>query len=446
MSDHAKFSPSKMERIIVCPGSMVLEAGIAEKPSKYAAEGSVAHELAQLVLQARLDDKTDYPSHANPKNYIGRVFEQDGFTFTVDEDMARYVQDYVDAIEQITGPLAGRHDDVLVEQRVYHHRYAGCAKEDGFGTSDLIFLDYAAKTIRIRDLKYGMGVRVYAEDNAQGLTYALAVYDHYSMVEDWEAVEISIHQPRLDHLDTWTADIDRLMVHGDELREAVGRVHEAETCDSTTALHEHGFLTPSEKGCKFCKAKATCPALRAEVAKIVGEAVLVSDFDDLTATDMALNRPQDASVEYLGRAMDLVPLVEEWCLAVRAETERRLFAGEEVDSPLGGYGLGEGRRGARAWTDPAAVEAKLKGARLKHEEMFDYSLISATTAEKRLKKDKPRVWAALQEFIAQKAGKPSVQLKSRITKPVQVAVGADDFDLLADLPHSGQDTIHPFRS
>ena len=33
-----------------------------------------------------------------------------------------------------------------------------------------------------------------------------------------------------------------------------------------------GFFTPGEKQCKFCKAKATCPALRAEMAEVVGGA------------------------------------------------------------------------------------------------------------------------------------------------------------------------------
>ena len=50
--------------------------------------------------------------------------------------------------------------------------------------------------------------------------------------------------------------------------------------------------------------------------------------------------------------MEAVGFVEDWCKAVRAETERRLLNREEVP----GFGLELGRQGPRKWTDKEAVE------------------------------------------------------------------------------------------
>ena len=85
-------------------------------------------------------------------------------------------------------------------------------------------------------------------------------------------------------------------------------------------------LVPGEKQCRFCKAKATCPALREEVTSISGPA---------TAADFAAFVPDVPDAEtgdnYLSIAMSKVDMVEGWCKAVRAETERRLLAGQTVD-------------------------------------------------------------------------------------------------------------------
>ena len=178
-------------------------------------------------------------------------------------------------------------------------------------------------------------------------------------------------------------------------------------------------LVPGEKQCRFCKAKATCPALRAEVTEVVsGSATL----DEFLTPDMATGD------NYLSVAMSKVGLVEDWCKAVRAEVERRLLAGQTVD----GFKLVEGRRGNRKWSSDAEVEALFKSFRLRQDEMYDYSLISPTKAEKLLK-DTPKRWEKAEALISRAEGKPSVAPATDKRSSLTVQSVADDFrDLTAN--------------
>lgn len=181
---------------------------------------------------------------------------------------------------------------------------------------------------------------------------------------------------------------------------------------------QQAYLNPGEKQCRFCKAKATCPALRAEVADIVHEAATLDDFADLVPVTV----DKETGDNYLSAAMAKVDLVEQWCKGVRAEVERRLLAGRTVD----GYKLVEGKRGNRAWGDKEAVEKLLKGFRLRQDEMYDFSLISPTKAEK-LFKENPKRWEKVREHITQSPGKPSVAPATDKRPAMAVTPVADDF-------------------
>jgi hypothetical protein len=403
---------------MTCPGSIPLCRDIPDPGSIYADEGTAAHTVAQWVLEQ------DLPSAAAFK---GRYIPVGERTFEVDEEMVEAVDAYVVAVR---GFARGEPISVEVELPLDHLT----GEKGAAGTADALFYIPESRELHVHDLKYGRGEAVVAEENKQGLTYALAAYDLRSLFDDIERVVIVIHQPRLGVVDDWACDLERLEKHRQELAEASELVEQAK--------REHPFgggagysrewaakyLKVSPKGCRFCRAKPDCPAFQKTVVVAVrGKAAAADDFEDLTVENIqpALKALPSLPNTAIAAKLAVVDTVEEWCRAVRARAESLLLAGE----PVHGFKLVEGRRGARQWRNPEEAEIQLKTFRLKKEEMYDFKLISPTTAEKLVKAGTigERQWNKLAPLIVQKEGKPSVVPES--DKRPALAVGAN-FDNL----------------
>lgn len=408
---HSLWSASKFESIMLCPGKIVLEEGKPNSTSKYAAEGTAAHQVLTWALQE------ERPAHA----YIGRVIEADGFIFEVDQDMANHVQVCVD----YANDLKGDDGTIFADIRVNYSSYLDTPEHEAWGTADVIVA--RGTELIVVDFKYGMGVEVDAEKNPQMSLYGLgALQAYHGLVADFETVRMAISQPRIKSAPSeWDCSVEDLEAWGrSTARSAVNSCRNAQMSGGRVEFQT--FLRPSEKACKFCRAKATCPALRDEVtfnvASITG--ATADEFPDVI--EHQVERPTSESDEaWLAACLSQVDLIEDWCKAIRAETERRLLAG----APVPGYKLVQGKRGARQWTDAKVAEETLKTMRVKLEDMYDFKLISPTTADKLAKAGTigPRQWPKLQGLITQSEGKPHVAPVSDSRPALVVTPVVEDF-------------------
>lgn len=397
MSGHSKLSPSSAERWMTCPGSVRACEGLPDSSSPAAAEGTAAHELAERILRGEDGDAL-----------VGQQCAENGIVFT--DDMLRFVRIYTSAVQALVAPES---DDVLmVEQRLGIGTWTGEAGAKG--TSDAVLM--LGAELVVADLKFGRGVEVFAEGNKQLRIYALAALETYDlMFGPFETVRTIISQPRLGSWSEEVLTVAELLAFGEDVKAAAA---------ATTATDAP--LVPSTDACRWCKAAATCTALKTEVL----------DMFDTVAPEA------DTPHVLVGHALSQVGMVESWCRAIRAEAERRLLAGQ----PVQGFKLVQGRMGNRRWVNPQDAEEQLKAMRLKKEQMYDFSLISPTAAEKLTQPDpitgKPplgaRQWKKVIPLIERNEGKPSVAPESDNRPALLLQAPDADFSDVSETP--GVDT------
>ena len=186
MSEHAKLSASSAHRWLACPPSVRLCDGIADTSSIYAAEGTLAHAVAELKLKKYFyppsvkDYKAELETLKQKHIWQGESLWQ--------KEMDGYSDFYVEYITNLCLSKE-RAPHVAVEKRVDFSIWA----PEGFGTADCVVLsDDVAHVI---DLKYGKGVVVDAENNPQLMLYALGVYETYKILYGIKTFVLTIVQP-----------------------------------------------------------------------------------------------------------------------------------------------------------------------------------------------------------------------------------------------------------
>ena len=177
--DHALLSASSAHRWLNCPPSAVAAEAYPNEDSEYAREGTLAHEVAEVVARHSIDN-----GPIEEGTLLSKVeawnFPEDATQEMV--DCARGYADYI--LEQIKGPDAL----VMLEQRVDFSLWV----PDGFGTADCIIIQ--DDTMDVFDYKYGKGVPVSAVDNPQEKLYGLGALNDSGCAYVVGVVRLLIYQ------------------------------------------------------------------------------------------------------------------------------------------------------------------------------------------------------------------------------------------------------------
>ena len=266
---HAKLSPSGAKRWMSCPGSIPLNAQLnpnnERRSSRFAAEGTVAHEIGDKCLS----DKT---RETKPSDFVFEQLVADGFAFRVTHEMVDAVEVYVDYVRE----QAEEHDATL-EAEVWGSLEVLEVPGLTGGTTDALVINYDDKIIHVIDFKYGQGVAVDVIDNPQLMCYGLGAIIKLDQegidLSDW-TVKLVIVQPRAFHPDgrirEWELPAQELGSWGVEVLKPAGLL---------ANQHDAPFKATDE-GCRFCDASGNCTELEKRTQELA-----VIDFDDIDDTE-----------------------------------------------------------------------------------------------------------------------------------------------------------------
>lgn len=370
---HSVLGASAADRWMNCTPSAQLTAGMEDETTTFAAEGTAAHALCEWKVRKAL------------KMRAGRRPISDYWT----DEMEEFTDDYRDFIMDLVGQakLTCKDPVTLIEQ----HLDFSCYVPDGFGTGD--FLLVADKELNVVDFKYGRGVAVYADHNPQMMLYALGALNLFDCLYDIEQVTMTIFQPRLSSISTWTISAEELYKWAEEILKPKAEL---------AAKGEGEFISGS--WCRFCKARNTCRA-RAE--------------SFLELAKMEFQPPALLSDEEVAEVMEKADELSKWASDVMAYAQAEAI---ENGKHWNGYKLVEGRS-TRRFIDEKKVEEAAKGAG--YTDIYNKSLITLTAFEKLMGKDTFK--EVLGSYVTKPAGKLTLVPVSDKRPEVTVNTVNDEF-------------------
>lgn len=371
---HALLSASRAGQWLACPPSVKLEEQFPDTESTAAAEGTLAHELAEAKVRNFFFSKEFGKRKLN--NAVKKLRENELWQ----EEMQTHTDEYLDYIKNTALSLESA-PSVRIEQRVYFKEYALADPDDpieGSGIADCILL--YGDTVHVIDFKYGKGVPVSAERNPQLMLYALGAYQAYRMLYPICKAKLTIVQPRLDSVSEWECPAEDLLKFGEYVKER-----------AALAVKGEGDFAPGPDTCRFCRAKAQCSA-RSE------ENVRLAFFTD--------KKPPLISNEEVGEYLKKGEDVAKWLEDLKDYALKECLAGKEVP----GWKAVEGRS-PREWTDmDAAFDTLVKGGVAPEEMLWEKKPLTLAQVEKMIgKKD---FTESVGKYVVKKPGKPTLAKES----------------------------------
>lgn len=366
---HALLSASSAERWINCPPSARLTENMPDTESPHAAEGTLAHSLAELKVRKKFENmrKSEYDKR------LGEIRKEPLYA----PEMDGHTDTYLDCILKAAHGYNKVKPYVVAEKRLDYSAYA----PGGFGTCDCAML--CKNDLHIFDFKYGKGVPVSAEDNPQLKLYALGALAEYGFLYDIQSVILHIIQPRLDNISDFTIEVDALTAWGNSIRPAAELAYKGE---GEFKCGDH---------CRFCKAKAICRA-RAE------------DFFTLEAS---AELPKELLSDHeIGEILERASRLKNWVSEVEEYVLSELLSGKSVE----GWKAVEGRSNRKITDIDSAFEV-LKKEGYDEALLYERKPVTLTELEKLVTKKK--LEELIGSMIDKPRGKPTLAPESDKRKP-----------------------------
>lgn len=338
---HSVLGASNAHRWMACPGSVRLSQDIEDVPSKYAEEGTLAHSVAEARITADVDAYMPTIKMSEDTSARGRSNTRvSKWTQTI---VPSGMNEALDLYVQLVRNLAAACDWHAVEQQF--NLAVLEPPVDSYGTSDFVGYIAAEKTLIIADLKFGSGLLVEVEGNAQLMYYALGAvitFEQQAIERGEDPPEIDqvrmvIVQPRAEHPDgkirSATMTHDQLSDFGVELLEAMWKTQEPDA----------PLVTGPQ--CRFCRAAAVCPKLLR-----LNEEIAQKEFADFPVSPEDALQPTALNNEQIGHMLERLDSIEHWVASVRLHAVSELERGRKVP----GWKL-VAKRATRQWDSEQAV-------------------------------------------------------------------------------------------
>lgn len=184
ITQHHEFSPSRLARLELCPGSYNAERGLPESTSEFAEEGKMLHGVVERLICGRLV--------LNDNTVTDLTLEQ--------QTLAIKCKEFVDEIS-----LLNAEKETMVFAAELH-----LDNDITAGTADVVIV-YNDNTAVIVDWKFGRGEVEEAINNIQLATYALLLKCKYT---ELTAITVYVYQPRLNSKTSYTyTDFDGIALY-----------------------------------------------------------------------------------------------------------------------------------------------------------------------------------------------------------------------------------------
>jgi len=360
---HSPLGPSGAETWIGCPGSVNAQRGLPDDTSEFAAEGTAAHEVADLCLTLGFE----------PHDLIGTIWKVDGFAIEVEDDMAEALSPGIDWSREYPGTFYGEH-------KVDLSHWLG---EGQFGTLDRGWT--TDDSLAIGDLKYGRGIPISPVENKQLMLYALGFWKAKCphITDPDFPIRLVIDQPRcVGGGGEWMTTLGRLWEFGEEARAA-----------ALATEDPNAPRIASAKACQWCKRRKAPGGC--ETYDEFNLDMLGLKFDDLDDEEIMLPRmltPERRSIVLAHKSM-----ITNWLETLHTDCLTDALRGD----PTGNLKAVEGRKGADKWYDKSAAEDALMP--ILGEDRFTKKLKSPTQVGKELS---PEDMKALDSLIERGTKKP----------------------------------------